>query len=266
MNHIIRIILTAAVMAIATPALAGSLTPPGLPSAGSGMPTTAEIYNRLDTGAAIAAPGAFKTPSAGPTAGTGRSLADIQGKLPVADNTNGAAASDVKAGKTFWGLRDGTWGVKSGTLSGGGYPCTGTMNGTRWCDNGNGTVRDMTTGLIWLKDASWGGNYQWGTTMFDRVSTLANGAVLTGTPATLTDGSAAGDWRMPTKAELVALTTGTEAVLSGTPRAFSGVQGYYWSGSSDGTLYAWGVVMDDGHVFNFGRDDVNYVWPVRSGQ
>ncbi len=32
--------------------------------------------------------------------------------------------------------------------------CKGTIVGTRWCDQENGTVKDMTTGLIWLKNAA----------------------------------------------------------------------------------------------------------------
>ena len=39
--------------------------------------------------------------------------------------------------------------------------CKGTLNGTRWCDNGDGTVTDMTTCLVWLKYADWGGVKQW---------------------------------------------------------------------------------------------------------
>ncbi len=334
---------------------AGQLDSPGLPSAGSGMPTTSDIYNRLDTGAAINIQGTFQEPGAGPTAGTGKSLIDIQGKLPMPDNTNGATMADVLSGKTFWGLRtDGTWGLKTGSLSSrdnvtggngllnfaipdgyysgrtatandtnlatgniksgatifgvggapnvvdtteatapaasvnisagkkawvngasvtgtlyGGCTCSGTMNGTRWCDNGDGTVTDLLGGsagvgkcLVWLKDAGWGGPYPWDTTMFDKVSTVANG-----TPASLTDGSAAGDWRMPTKAELTALATGTEAVLSGTPRAFSNVQGLnYWSGSSFDSNLAWFVHMYYGAVSNVYKFINGYVWPVRSGQ
>ncbi|MGC2063173.1 MAG: hypothetical protein WA610_09345 [Thermodesulfovibrionales bacterium] len=95
---------------------AGQLDPGTDPSVGSGMPTTTDIYNRLDTGADILAPGAFSEPVAGPTAGTGKSLSDIQAKLPVPDNTSGATTIDVHAGKTFWGLRtDGTWGPQIGS-------------------------------------------------------------------------------------------------------------------------------------------------------
>lgn len=96
-------------------AFGGSIDSPGLPSAGSGMPTTTEIYNRLDTGAVIPSPGAFKEPTQGPGTGTSKSLLDIQGKLPVPDNTNGATAGDVLAGKTFWGLTNGQWGKQTGT-------------------------------------------------------------------------------------------------------------------------------------------------------
>ncbi|QEM67302.1 hypothetical protein FO488_03460 [Geobacter sp. FeAm09] len=35
------------------------------------------------------------------------------------------------------------------------YSCSGTLSPLgRWCDNGDGTVRDMTTGLLWLKNAN----------------------------------------------------------------------------------------------------------------
>jgi hypothetical protein len=122
MKTFIRIIMVLAMAATAAPALAGSLDGPGAaPALGSGMPTTAEIYERLNSGAAIATPpGAFREPTAGPTAGTGKSLSDIKAKLPVPDNTNGAKVGDVLSGKTFWGLRtDGTWGLKSGAVAAG---------------------------------------------------------------------------------------------------------------------------------------------------
>lgn len=107
---------TLTLLTLALPTWAGSLDAPAAPAAGSGMPSTADIYNRLDTGAAVIVPGSFQEPAAGPTAGTGRTLADIAAKLPAPDNTHGAAAGDVANGKTFWGLRtDGTWGVTSGT-------------------------------------------------------------------------------------------------------------------------------------------------------
>jgi hypothetical protein len=40
--------------------------------------------------------------------------------------------------------------------------CEGTLSPLgRWCDQNNGNVKDMTTGLVWLKDAGWGGTKPW---------------------------------------------------------------------------------------------------------
>jgi hypothetical protein len=143
------------------------------------------------------------------------------------------------------------------------------MDGTRWCDNGNGTVRDMTTGLIWLKDANCvanlGGVNKTGTLNWDNANTwvygLANGS------CGLTDGSVAGDWFVPSLIELKGAANGTEPVRSGTPRNFSNVQGnVYWSSSSSSTSGAWIVSMDVGFVGNLNKNFSYYVWPVRSGQ
>jgi hypothetical protein len=109
--------LLLALLLLHTVAFAGSLDNSGNPANGSNMPSTTAIYNRLDSGAEISIPGAFQEPAAGP-APSGRTLAEIATKLPAADNSNGAALTDVLSGKTFWGLRtDGTWGLKTGTLA-----------------------------------------------------------------------------------------------------------------------------------------------------
>jgi len=85
---------------------------------GSGMPSLQGIYEQLNSGTLAGNSTSFQGPATGPTAGTGKSLSDIQLKLPTADNTNGAATTDVLSGKTFWGLRtDGTWGLKTGSLT-----------------------------------------------------------------------------------------------------------------------------------------------------
>ena len=96
-----------------------------------------------------------------------------------------------------------------------GWTCTGTLTPLgRWCDNGNGTIRDMTTGLIWLKKADWGGQRRfWESTQsawtaHDMAALLHDGSSL----ANLSDGSVVGDWRLPTLTELKTLTSGTEAV------------------------------------------------------
>ena len=157
--------------------------------------------------------------------------------------------------------------------------------GGRYEDNGDGTVSDCRTGLIWLKNAnctdtageivkgsgslSWANAGTW-------AAGLGNG--LCG----LTDGSYAGDWRLPTKTEWMAMVQSarkhgynspslTNAAGTGHWAAgdiFDTVQsGDYWSGSSVGTLNAWVVDMNLGSAFNAYKNGFFfYVWPVRSGQ
>ncbi len=153
-----------------------------------------------------------------------------------------------------------------------GLVVAGTHDGTRWRDNEDGTVTDMTTGLVWLKDAKCTGNLagidndngylSWNDAM------VWSSAVKE-TDCGLSDGSVEGDWRLPTKSELMALTSDPEKVLSGTPRAFVGVQSsYYWSSATipDHPGVAWHVHLHNGLVLTDGKSKPHYVWPVRGGQ
>ncbi len=142
----------------------------------------------------------------------------------------------------------------------------------RWCDQLNGTVKDMTTGLVWLKDAGWGGQYAfWVNTMNgvnaqDRAAQLWDGSPYEGT-AGLSDGSVEGEWRLPTKTELAGITVGDEYIRSSSMYFFTGVQSYsYWSGTSyvSYPLLAWCVDMHTGFVGYGFKDSILYVWPVRS--
>ena len=103
-----------------------------------------------------------------------------------------------------------------------------------------------------------------GTNAHDRAAQLKNGL------GSLTDGSEEGDWRLPTKTELYGLANGTEAVRSGRPQAFMGVQSYfYWSsatGTGGITDFAWLVCLVDGFVGIGNKSKTFYVWPVRGGQ
>jgi hypothetical protein len=279
--------------------LAGDLAPSAGPTeAGSQMYTLEQIYNRINNGATANKETAFKEPSSGPTAGTGHTLNEIMGKLPALDDTSGAVPGNVVAGKTYWGLTSGQWGLQTGTGSGGtnnaGVPRTGqtptvplnpaptgsdgalqkgvTWPNPRFTDNPNGTVTDNLTGLIWLKNANCFGTRTWAVALVD-ANSLANGN------CSLSDGSAAGDWRLPNVKELQSLidfayynpalsnTVGTGQWEPGNP--FTGVlSDYYWSsttvaGSPTG---AWYVVLNYGVVNGAEKDSMYYVWPVRGGQ
>jgi hypothetical protein len=136
--------------------------------------------------------------------------------------------------------------------------------GQRFTDNGNGTVTDNLTGLIWLKDANCFGTQTWANAISSSNS-LASGV------CDLTDGSHAGDWRLPNREELRSLVDYSRynpALPGG--HLFTNVQAnWYWSSSTSAyyTDYAWVVDMWRGYVYSYGKSgDFNDVWPVRAGQ
>ncbi len=181
-------------------------------------------------------------------------------KTATANDSN-LVAGNIKNGTTILGV--------TGTFAGG-PTCSGTLNGTRWCDNGNGTVTDMTTGLVWLQKADWGGLKAWDVSSGNDDAHTRAGILAAGTAgANLNDGSVEGDWRLPTKTELFALANGTKPVRSSTMRAFTSVQpSYYWSSTSDAgfATLAWGVSLNFGSVAADFKASASYVWPVRGGQ
>ncbi len=151
------------------------------------------------------------------------------------------------------------------------------QNGVAWPsprfkDNGNGAVTDNLTKLIWLKNANAFGIRTWEEALSD-ANTLASGS------AGLTDGSKAGDWRLPNKKELESLidcayfnpalssVSGKSQWVSGD--IFTGVQSnIYWSSTtySANTANAWSVNLNDGYVGADDKTSTYYVWPVRAGQ
>lgn len=213
---------------------AGDLDPPAGPAdPASAIHTIDDVYNFLDTGVPQAKrAGGFTEPGSAPGS-TGHTLDELYDK-----------ATELRV------------------------TCNGTMNGTRWCDNGDGTITDMTTGLVWLQDVSGGGQYAFwvntvgGTSAHDRAAWFA-----AANTASLSDGSIEGDWRLPTKSELYGLANGTEPVRSGTPRAFTGVQSdYYWSSTTYATSTgnAWNVYLFNGSASFSSKANADYVWPVRN--
>lgn len=92
-------------------------TPPGPPETTSSY-TLEHIYGRLSTGAA-GTQIIFTEPISGPTVGTGHTLDEIMAVAPQVDDTNGASASQVVAGTTYWGLQSGVWGLQTGTAPAG---------------------------------------------------------------------------------------------------------------------------------------------------
>ncbi|EDN66349.1 conserved hypothetical protein [Beggiatoa sp. PS] len=125
----------------------------------------------------------------------------------------------------------------------------------------------MSTGLVWLQKADWGGTKKWDGNSNDNAQVRA-GTLKAADETWLTDGSEEGDWRLPTKKELAGITAGTEPVSSGEMRAFSGVQSGYWSSTTyaSNAVRAWIVYLGNG-VVDYGSKTGTYdVWPVRGGK
>ena len=171
--------------------------------------------------------------------------------------------------------RDGVDGTNATRAAG---PC---FAATRYIDCGNGTVTDSVTGLIWLKQVN---------CLPDATYVDANiaAAGLQSGDCGLTDGSSAGDWRLPTADEWratleVAISLGC-TVANGTAPTLTDTRGLQCaSASTFGTMFV-GVrpiwyassntfpastqaafaLLDAGTVTALGFGNIVGVWPVRS--
>lgn len=149
----------------------------------------------------------------------------VAGNSNVVNTSSGDATSaDIRFGKKAWVDGSEVTGYRTG-----GTPVNPAATYSplkRWADNGNGTITDTTTGLIWYHQ----GNILWGT----YAQCSANISIMSqGTPGDLVDGSAVFNWRLPTVNEMLTLTSGTEAISPSTPYLFSGIQtAWYWTSSA----------------------------------
>jgi len=145
----------------------------------------------------------------------------------------------------------------------------------RFIDNGNGTVTDAMTGLIWLKQ----GNCiqdDWATAV-GAVTKLANGQ------CGLTDGSTAGAWRMPNRNEMQSIADRNQTneaeyldftFLNRDQSVYQAaillnfVQSqFYWTSTTDAanTTEAWTVYSCDYGVYDVPKSNTGYTLAVRSG-
>ena len=153
------------------------------------------------------------------------------------------------------------------------------QRGVAWPDprftaNGNGTVTDNLTGLIWLQDGNCkeffdddtiGVNFR----PWDDALTAANN--LSTGKCGLTDGSAAGDWRLPNVRELQSLIDYGRAIPAYPEgNLFTNIlSANYWSSTTNAndTDFAWFVSFYYGSVNHYGNKSSSYyVRAVRSGQ
>jgi hypothetical protein len=167
-------------------------------------------------------------------------------------------------------------------------PCAGTGHdgeiqagaSLAYVDNGDGTISDLNTGLMWEKLSDDGSihdkddSYTWDNAFAVKVATLNSGGGFAGHT----------DWRLPNYKELVsilsldnvgpavsaAFNTGCApgcTVLTCSCTVSSSYSSFYWSSSTytDYPAYAWYVYFYYGFVYAEGKTNANYVRAVRAG-
>ncbi len=142
----------------------------------------------------------------------------------------------------------------------------------RFCDMGDGTVKDNDSGLIWLKDAHEMGIANWS----DAMSMVA---ALNHNEHGLTDGSSEGDWRLPSLAEwteffdtsynspAICNSSGTAQLSNGDPFFYVddlSNQNYWTNFYNLMTDDAFYVDLRDGSSSSWSSTMTCKVWPVRS--
>jgi hypothetical protein len=234
-------------------ALAGVIAGEGSPTTAGGgaMNTLEDIYNLINLGTTnVPRAGIFTEPTAGPVA-TGHTLTQVYDRAktssrPARTGQTPTVPLDVTAidgadGKLQKGV---VWPSQRFTAI-------------------NGTVTDNLTGLIWLQYANCFGSVSWATALTS-CNTLANGT------CSLSDGSAAGVWRLPNLRELQSLIDyGRLSPALPADHPFGSVQSDgYWSSATyaANTDGAWRVYLSYGHVSSVAKTSTHSVWPVRGGQ
>lgn len=133
-----------------------------------------------------------------------------------------------------------------------GYPAIG----DRFTNNGDGTITDNGTGLMWPADGNGGGCFSGGTKNWADAITFCEGLTFAGHS----------DWRLPNVKALMSIVDYGEYSPAIDETFFSNTQSdYYWSSTTyvDDTDLAWYVNFIYGSVYPDGKASSYYVRCVR---
>ena len=149
------------------------------------------------------------------------------------------------------------------------WPTTGNSPSGRFNDNNDGTVTDLLTGLMWLKDGACFGTRTWQGAL-DVVADFKNNPTGYNCQDLIIQYP---DWRLPNVNELASFMNAEKPLSSWlNQQGFVNVQThpyYHYYTSTTFTAYkgsAYVVDMADAHVGSHTKNYNHYVWPVRAGQ
>ncbi len=145
------------------------------------------------------------------------------------------------------------------------------LAGERFIDNGDGTVTDTQTGLMWEKKVAGSGClhcasdlYDWYTAMSDWIPEVNGWSADGSTQAGLAGHT---DWRMPTNAELQTILDCGFGIPCIDPIFGPTQSDGYWSSTTTADFpdFAWRVFFGGGGVNGDGKSTYNWVRAVRGG-
>ena len=138
----------------------------------------------------------------------------------------------------------------------------------RFIDNKDGTVTDSMTNLIWLKNPNCFGMLDWKSAV-QAAKGLKEGKCGPDPTFVLSDGSSAGDWRLPTMKELCTLIdfSRRDPALPKGHLFLDVPTGYHWSATTLDYYsgMAWIVYIESGTTcYEDVKNRAGYIWPVRN--
>ena len=138
---------------------------------------------------------------------------------------------------------------------------------SRFTDNKDGTVTDNLTMIVWLKNTNCFGIRDWQSAILAAKS-LEEGDCGPDSDLILSDGSSAGDWRLPTMKELCTLIdfSRRDPALPNGHMFSDAPTGYHWSATTldHHPEMAWIVYFESGTTcYENVKNRAGYIWPVR---
>jgi len=241
------------------------------------MYTLGDIYYYLLEGMEAEEGGSLEPP-AGAVPGDTRfkTLKQIYEGIEAEFGKISTTAENVEEGVTFWSTDTAAWGVQTGTLAaGGGLLKTGQITSYRtgddgtyqkgtaksYTDNGDGTITDNVTGLMWAKDGNGAGCNNGATLTWNAAIDWAEGLTF----------ATHSDWRLPNAVEIMTLMVedaGQGAPYINTTYFPNTVSDDYWSSTSrpSNTDSALCANFSNGLLDNYNKTNSTYVRAVRGGE